>query len=102
MGWEGIHLFAFDLRAVRYGSHKLAARSPDISLVNLQLRQGARFCLEPALSFAAALLRSGGYLLLGVKMRGTESGQTYEEQTLRSLTAEKLKNTPELNPLTYH
>ena len=22
MGWEGIHLFAFDLRAVRYGSHE--------------------------------------------------------------------------------
>ena len=34
-------------------------------------------------------------------MRGTESGQTYEEQTLRALIAEKLKNTPELNPLTY-
>jgi hypothetical protein len=30
MGWEGIHLFTFNLRAVRYGSHELCARSPDI------------------------------------------------------------------------
>src|SRR5579863_4538812 len=46
MGWEGIHLFAFDLRAVRYGSPELAARSPDIALGDLQLRKGARFAYE--------------------------------------------------------
>lgn len=38
--------FACDLRAVRYGSHELAARSPDIALGDRQLRQGARFAYE--------------------------------------------------------
>ena len=28
MGWEGIHLFQFHLRAVRYGSPELSAFSP--------------------------------------------------------------------------
>ncbi|WP_202800484.1 plasmid pRiA4b ORF-3 family protein [Novosphingobium sp. Rr 2-17] len=46
MGWEGIHLFSFDLRAVRYGSHELGMRSPDESLGDLQLRKGARFAYE--------------------------------------------------------
>jgi len=30
MGWEGIHLFQFCLRAVRYGSSELSASSPDV------------------------------------------------------------------------
>ena len=42
MGWEGIHLFTFNLRAVRYGSHELSVRSPDMSLGDLLLRKGAR------------------------------------------------------------
>ena len=46
MGWEGLHLFTFNLRAVLYGSHELSVRSPDISFGDLQLRQGARFAYE--------------------------------------------------------
>jgi hypothetical protein len=46
MGWEGIHLFTFNLRAVRYGSYELGARSPNITLGDLQLRKGARFAYE--------------------------------------------------------
>ncbi len=43
MGWEGIHLFQFRLRAIRYGSSEISARSPEITLASLRLRQGARF-----------------------------------------------------------
>jgi hypothetical protein len=46
MGWEGIHLFQFMLRARRFGSPELAARSPDVSLCELRLRVGARFRYE--------------------------------------------------------
>jgi Plasmid pRiA4b ORF-3-like protein len=46
MGWEGIHLYEFHLRAARYGSSELAASSPDITLAALQLRKGARFICE--------------------------------------------------------
>jgi hypothetical protein len=46
MGWEGIHLFQFTLRARRLGSLELAARSPDISLSELRLRVGTRFRYE--------------------------------------------------------
>jgi hypothetical protein len=46
MGWEGIHLFQFMLRARRFGSLELAARSPDVSLSDLRLRVGARFRYE--------------------------------------------------------
>jgi hypothetical protein len=46
MGWEGIHLFQFTLRAKRFGSLELAARSPDVALSELRLRQGARFRYE--------------------------------------------------------
>jgi hypothetical protein len=35
MGWEGIHLFQFMLRARRFGSLELAARSPDVALSEL-------------------------------------------------------------------
>jgi hypothetical protein len=40
MGWEGLHLFQFCLRAVRYGSSELSASSPDVTLGALQLRKG--------------------------------------------------------------
>lgn len=43
MGWEGIHLFQFCLRAVRYGSSEWSASWPDVTLAALQLRKGARF-----------------------------------------------------------
>jgi len=46
MGWEGIHLYNFHLRAERYGSWELSASSPDVTLTALQLRKGARFIYE--------------------------------------------------------
>jgi Plasmid pRiA4b ORF-3-like protein len=46
MGWEGIHLFQFTLRARRFGSLELTARSPDVPLSELRLRQGTRFRYE--------------------------------------------------------
>ena len=32
MGWEGAHLFQFQLRAIRYGSSELSARSPEVTI----------------------------------------------------------------------
>ncbi len=46
IGWEGIHLFQFTLRARRFGSLELAALSPDIPLSVLCLRSGMRFRYE--------------------------------------------------------
>jgi Plasmid pRiA4b ORF-3-like protein len=46
MGWEGIHLYDFHLRAERYGSWELGASSPDVTLAALRLRKGARFIYE--------------------------------------------------------
>jgi hypothetical protein len=46
MGWEGIHLFQFTLRARRFGFLELAARTPDVPLSELRLRQGTRFRYE--------------------------------------------------------
>ena len=46
MGWEGIHLFEFCLRAARYGSWELSAESPNVPLAELQLRKGARSIYE--------------------------------------------------------
>jgi hypothetical protein len=46
MGWEGIHLYDFQLRAARYGSWELSASSPDVTLATLRLRKGARFVYE--------------------------------------------------------
>jgi hypothetical protein len=46
MGWDGIHLFEFSLRAVHYGSSELGWRSPNISFGDLQIRKGARFSYE--------------------------------------------------------
>jgi hypothetical protein len=46
MGWEGIHLYDFHLRAERYGSSEVAASSPDVTLAALRLRKGARFIYE--------------------------------------------------------
>jgi Plasmid pRiA4b ORF-3-like protein len=46
MGWEGIHLYQFLLRAARYGSLELSAKSPDVTLATLQLRKGVRFAYE--------------------------------------------------------
>jgi hypothetical protein len=46
MGWEGIHLYDFQLRAARYGSWEVAASSPDVTLAALRFRKGARFIYE--------------------------------------------------------
>ena len=46
MGWEGAHLFQFHLRAVRYGSSEVSARSPEATLESLRFRRGARFVYE--------------------------------------------------------
>jgi hypothetical protein len=46
MGWEGIHLYQFHLRAARYGSCELSASSPNVTLAALQFRKGARFLYE--------------------------------------------------------
>jgi hypothetical protein len=46
MGWEGLHLFQFLLRATRYGSSELAASSTEVTLAALRLRQGTRFLYE--------------------------------------------------------
>jgi hypothetical protein len=46
MGWEGIHLYDFHLRAAHYDSWELAASSPDITLAALRFRKGARFIYE--------------------------------------------------------
>ena len=46
MGWEGIHLYQFCLRAAHYGSCELSASSPEVTLAALCLRQGARFICE--------------------------------------------------------
>jgi hypothetical protein len=46
MGWEGIHLYQFCLRAARYGSWEVSASSPDVTLAALRFRKGARFFYE--------------------------------------------------------
>jgi hypothetical protein len=46
MGWEGIHLYQFHVRATRYGSLELSAASPDVTLAALRFRKGARFLYE--------------------------------------------------------
>ncbi|WP_235890939.1 plasmid pRiA4b ORF-3 family protein, partial [Martelella alba] len=43
MGWEGIHLFLFDVHAVRYGSFDLNVSSPEIALQTFELRENERF-----------------------------------------------------------
>ena len=46
MGWEGIHLYQFCLRATRYGTWELSASSPDVTLAALRLCKCARFTYE--------------------------------------------------------
>lgn len=43
MGWEGIHLFLFDVYAVRYGSFELHAADPDVPLQQFGFRKNERF-----------------------------------------------------------
>jgi hypothetical protein len=46
MGWEGIYLYDFHLRATCYGSFEVGASSPDVALATLRFRKGARFIYE--------------------------------------------------------
>jgi hypothetical protein len=43
MGWEGYHLFLFDIRAVKYGSFDLHVQSPDVSLQQFGFRKNDKF-----------------------------------------------------------
>ena len=43
MGWDGIHLYYFDIHAVHYGSFELDAESPDVALSRFRFRAKDRF-----------------------------------------------------------
>ena len=43
MGWDGIHLYYFDIHAVHYGSFELDAESPDTPLSQFRFRAKDRF-----------------------------------------------------------
>lgn len=43
MGWEGIHLFAFDIYAVQYGSFELMMGSPKAPLTQFGFRKNGKF-----------------------------------------------------------
>ncbi|MGO4910246.1 plasmid pRiA4b ORF-3 family protein [Pseudorhodobacter sp. W20_MBD10_FR17] len=43
MGWDGIHLFQFDIRVVDYGSWELHAARPDVPLSGFGFRRNDRF-----------------------------------------------------------
>ena len=43
MGWDGIHLYYFDIHAVRYGSLELHVESPDTPLSRFRFRAKGRF-----------------------------------------------------------
>ena len=43
MGWEGIHLFEFAVRGVRYTGPDLSGASTDVALSDLRFRRNARF-----------------------------------------------------------
>lgn len=43
MGWEGVHLFLFDIYAVRYGSFELHAANPDVPLLEFGFSVNERF-----------------------------------------------------------
>ena len=43
MGWEGIHLFEFAVRGVRYAGPDLSGASTDVALLDLRFRRNARF-----------------------------------------------------------
>jgi hypothetical protein len=42
VGWDGIHLFQFDIRTVDYGSWELHAANPDIPLSGFGFRRSNR------------------------------------------------------------
>lgn len=42
MGWEGLHLYVFEIRAVHYGSADLSAASPQVTLSSFRFRTNAK------------------------------------------------------------
>ena len=42
MGWEGIHLFEFAVRGVRYAGLGLSGMSPDVALSDFRFRNNAK------------------------------------------------------------
>jgi hypothetical protein len=46
MGWEGIHLYQFRIRAVHYGSFDLCVSSPRVTLDHFRFRTGAKFTYD--------------------------------------------------------
>ena len=43
LGWEGIHLYYFDIHAVHDGSFELSTQSPDIAFSQFRFRANDRF-----------------------------------------------------------
>ena len=43
MGWEGVHLYYFDIHAVHYGSFESSTESPDIPFSRFRFRKRRRF-----------------------------------------------------------
>ena len=43
MGWESIHLYAFDIYAVQYGSFELMIGSPRVPLAQFSFRKNDKF-----------------------------------------------------------
>ena len=43
MGWDGVHLYYFDIHAVHYGAFELDSEGPDIALSRFRFRERDRF-----------------------------------------------------------
>jgi hypothetical protein len=43
MGWESLHLYLFQIRAVAYGSFQLSAESPDATMESFRFRKNTKF-----------------------------------------------------------
>lgn len=43
MGWEGLHLYQFQIRAVGHGSFQLSVESPDATMESFRFRKNAKF-----------------------------------------------------------
>jgi hypothetical protein len=43
MGWESLHLYLFQIRAVAYGSFQLSVELPDATIESFRFRKNAKF-----------------------------------------------------------
>ena len=77
LGWEGIHLFQFHLRAIRYGSPELSAAAAAVPLAGFRLRIGSRFAYECTTSTSPGGTRSGS----SGSSRGTHGSLTRPAST---------------------